>query len=78
MAIPLDPMSILGFVQLAITAAPRVQKVVDEGKKVIQNLFKAGLITKEVQDEQMKWADDHMNATLAGEKPEALKKSTEG
>lgn len=75
--IPIDPLTILSFVQLAISSAPKVAKIVSEGKKVIHNLFTAGLITKEVQDEQMAWADKHQEETLAGKKPEALKTDDE-
>lgn len=65
-------LSIIGFVQLAIQAAPAVQKVYEDGKALFDSLFKGGLITKSQQDSLMAWADAHQAAVLAGNVPPEL------
>lgn len=61
--------AILSFVQLAIAAAPSAEKLVVEGKKVIQDLFENKLIDVATQQKYMDWADAAQAAALAGERP---------
>ena len=61
--------SIIGFIQLAIKAAPAVKQIYEDGKALIEALFTAGLISKATQDTLMTWADQHQAAVLAGEEP---------
>lgn len=63
---------IIGYVNLAVKAAPAVKEVYEEGKNLIGALFSSGLITKDQQDKLMAWADAHQAAVLAGEVPPAL------
>ncbi len=63
---------IVQFVQLAIKAAPEVKQVYEDGRALIESMFKGGLVSKEEQDRLMKWADEHMAATLAGVTPPEL------
>jgi len=61
--------SIIGYIQLAMKAAPEVKAVYDEGKALIDELFKQGLITADQQNALNQWADAHMAARLAGQTP---------
>ncbi len=65
-------LQIMQYIQLAVTAAPSVIKVYEDGKALIESLFKSGLITAEQQNGLMAWADQHMEATLKGEVPPEL------
>ncbi len=64
---------IIGYIQLAMKAAPALTEIYDEGKALIASLFTAKLITKDQQDALMTWADAHQAAVLAGEIPPEFK-----
>lgn len=63
---------IITFIQLGIKAAPEIQKVYEDAKKLITMMFNGGMITAEQQAIYMSWADEHQAATLAGQKPPEL------
>ncbi len=65
--------SIISFIQLAIKAAPLAKDLYDEGRALINEMFKTKLITAEQQAELMAWADEHERAVLAGEMPPEFK-----
>lgn len=65
-------LEIIGYIQLAMKAAPYVKEIYDDGKALIDRMLRAGLITVEQANTLHKWSDDHMNATLRGEIPLAL------
>lgn len=65
-------LAIIGFVQLAIKAAPASKQVYDDGKALFGSLFAGGLITQAQQATLMQWADAHQAAVLAGEVPPEL------
>lgn len=60
---------IIGYISMAISAAPKVIQIYEDGKALVNSLFTSGLITAEQQKQIMDWADAHMTATLAGEVP---------
>lgn len=66
-------LALVGFIQLAIKAAPMAKQVYTDGRALIEALFKGGLISKAQQDALMQWADEHQTAVLAGEVPPELK-----
>jgi len=73
----MNPLSILSFIQLAIQAAPTVERIYVDGKNLIAGLFSSGQISKEMQDDLMAWADAHQAAVLSGQKPPEFLVSTE-
>lgn len=62
-------LQIINFVTLALKAAPAAKDLYDEAKSLFQELFNEGLISAEVQNNLMTWADAHQAATLAGTVP---------
>lgn len=61
--------SIISLVQLAISAAPSVEAAVTAAKNTIAALFKAGVITKDVQDSTHAYIDAYAAAVVAGTTP---------
>lgn len=62
---------VAGYIALAISGAPVIQKAVQNAITFIETLFKAGVITKEDQDKLMAHVDDIALATIHGEPPPA-------
>lgn len=62
-------LQIIAAMQLALKAAPAVQGLYDEFRKLVTMLFNGGLITIAQQQALMDWAEEHEKATLAGETP---------
>jgi hypothetical protein len=65
-------LTIVGFINLALTYAPEVQSIYVEARKLIKMLFQGGLITAAQQIDLMAWANLHQAATLAGQRPPEL------
>lgn len=59
-------------IEAAIAAAPKVIAVAEAGKNLITELFKAGAITVDTQNQLHGRVDVVMNAYLAGEIPPEL------
>ncbi len=57
---------IIKGIQAIIAAAPTIKQVIVEAKQFITNLFSAGLISKETQDQMMAHVDATCEAALAG------------
>lgn len=62
-------LGIISILSLVTQATPAAQKIYEEGRKLIDMLFRGGLITVAQQDSLKSWADDHEKATLAGVVP---------
>lgn len=59
----------MSAIQLALAAAPKAIKLYEDSKTYITSLFKAGVITKEVQDAAHAHVDAIQAAVDAGEVP---------
>lgn len=60
---------VLGIVNLALKAAPEVEKVYENARALFDMWFKGGLITAAQQSQLMDWADQHEADVLAGKTP---------
>lgn len=63
---------IVAGINAALNAAPGVISLVNQTKDYITALFVAGVISAEQQNLLRAHCDDHMSATLRGEKPPEL------
>jgi len=57
------------LVGMAVQEAPQIEAAVQKGAELAQALFTKGVITADEQAAYMKWGNDHMAATLAGNEP---------
>lgn len=65
-------LTVIGFIQLAIKAAPAAKELYAEAHSLIDAMFKNGLINAAQQAQLKGWCDAHMEATLAGTVPPEL------
>lgn len=70
-------LEILGFINLAMKAAPTIEKIAKDGGALIKSMIDGGQVTAEQQAKVSDWADAHMKATLAGEIPPELQVEAE-
>lgn len=60
---------IISAILAAITEAPQAIEIVEKGKALVESLFSAGLITKELQDQINANVDAHVEAVANGNVP---------